>query len=733
METALNLTQEPDTQEDNTKPLTFGDIFAPGVNLADFLSESKLNEIGQMVTRDVALDEASREEWCRRYDRWLDVAMQVRKAKNYPWQGASNVKYPLLTVSSLQFQARAYPAIVDGSNLVKGRVLGPDPDGQKRARADRIGQHMSWQLLYRMTGWEEDTDRLLLMLPIIGVLFRKTFYDSIANANRSEMITGKDFVIDYWAKSLETAPRYTHVLHYYPYEVQEKVKAKLWRDIRVQAEAEAANDDDAIVDFYEQHRCLDLDDDGYPEHYVVTTNKDGQVARIVPCFGAEDVTVMSDKLPKPAKLSDLLDESGKLPDIPFDIVRIERRQYFTKYGFLPAPDGSFYDIGYGSLLEDPSSAIDSLINQMVDAATLQNAGGGFLGEGVKIMGGDKPFRVGEWKRTQTGGGLLKDNIMSLPAAGPSSVSFTLLELLISAAKEITASADALTGTSSGTEQPTTLLARIEQAQKIITGILKRIHRSFGQELRILRRLNRDYLDEEEYFQLSDPEPVTGPDGNPLMGHNGGPVMTDTASIGRKDYGDKDLDVVPVSDPTTFSDMQKLARSDAEWQTFNGDPLVNQLELRRRRMEALGIRDIKKMLDVPPPAPDPEIMLKAKEADTRHALAIAQVHTARANASKAYADAALALNSAGLVTDAATLAAHAVEESQEEDNGEPGPQPAAGGGDVPTMEGAPADAGIPPVPPGPPIGANGGMGTGAMPDAGGTGAGGPAGPAGGDQF
>src|SRR3546814_4251775 len=60
------------------------------------------------------------------------------------------------------------------SNLVKGRVLGPDPSGDKKARAERMGQHMTWQLLYRMPGWEEETDRMLLMLPIVGCVFRKT-------------------------------------------------------------------------------------------------------------------------------------------------------------------------------------------------------------------------------------------------------------------------------------------------------------------------------------------------------------------------------------------------------------------------------------------------------------------------------------------------------------------------------------------------------------------------------
>jgi chaperonin GroES len=709
-EVALLAEEETERPDKRDEPLTFGDIFAPGVNLADFLPDSELTRIGQLVIRDVDIDEKSREDWCKRYDRWLDVAMQTREAKNTPWANASNVKYPLLTVASIQFQARAYPAIIDSSNLVKGRVLGPDPDGTKRARADRIGQHMTWQLLYRMPGWEEDTDKLLLMLPITGTVIRKTFYDSIENANRSEMIPAKDFVINYMAKSLETAPRYTHVLHHYPYEVQEKVAAGLWRDIRVEADSDAANDDeDAIVDFYEQHRTLDLDKDGYPEHYVVTTNKEGQVARIVPCFGPEDVTVMSPALAKNVKLSEIVEEGAEFPE-GLKIVRIGRRQYFTKYGFLPAPDGSFYDVGFGALLDDITQSIDTSINQMLDAGALQNAGGGFLGDGVKILGGEKGFRLGEWKRISSPGGLLKDNIVPLPAGGPSAVLFNLLGMLIEGAKDITAVQDVMVGEGTANQPATTTLALIEQGQKVMSGIFKRIHRAFGCELRILRRLNRDYLDEEEYFQLNDAE--------------------DAGQISREDYADEDLDVIPVSDPNAVSDMQKMARAQA-LMMFNGDPLVNQLEIRRRVLEAIGERDTKVLLEVPPPAPDPKVVEMGAKLDIAEKDAETRQIAAKGSAAKSVSDAAIALASVGLLSDAAALAQAGTDLGLEAATGDENANPQPGG--VPAMEGPSADAGVPELPGGAPGGLDPGMGLGSIDDGSGASAGGPVGPAGSDQL
>ena len=174
---------EPEEVVEAPKGLTLRQILAPGLNLAELLDEAKLNEIGQRVIQDVEIDDSSRDDWITRYERWLEVAMQVKQAKAFPWPNAANTKLPILTVAAIQFQAEAYPVIVDGSNLVKGRVLGPDPDGQKRARADRMGQHMTWQLLYKMENWEEETDFLLLALPITGTCIRKTYYDAIENAN----------------------------------------------------------------------------------------------------------------------------------------------------------------------------------------------------------------------------------------------------------------------------------------------------------------------------------------------------------------------------------------------------------------------------------------------------------------------------------------------------------------------------------------------------------------------
>lgn len=662
------LPDEEPIEQDNA--LTLEDILQYGGNLAEILPEATLTAIGERVIRDVETDLGSRGDWESRYERNLAIAMQTKEDKVFPWPGAANSKSPILTAAAIQFNAEAYPVIVDGSNLVKGRVLGPDPDGTKKARAERIGSHMTWQLLYRMPDWEANTDRLLLILPIVGCMFRKTYYDSIENANRSEIVDGLDFVINNDAKSIEAAPRYAQKLHLYPYEARELIAAGQWRDVRIDGD-DNGDDDEAIVEFYEQHRSEDLDEDGFPEHYVVTCTTEGEVARIVPCFGAEDVTVLiGNKTEKLVKVAP--EDMGSVDRI----VKIARRQYFTKYGFIPSPDGSFYDIGFGDLLENVTGLIDTLQNQMLDAASLANAGGGFVGSGVNIRGGNFKFALGEFKRVDTTGGPLKDNFMMLPAPGPAPVSFNLLEMLMQSARDITSSQDVVAGRAPPNQPATTTLALIEQAGTVRKGIFKRIHRAFGNELRILRWLNKNYLDEEEYFQLND--------------------ATEATRIAREDYADDDLDVIPVSDPSQISDMHKMARAEAMMQTFNGDPLINQKLIRQNMLEAMGARDIKAFFDVPPPAPDPKVLeMGAKQAIAK-ADGETKALTAHATAAKTLVDAAVGAASIGAVDDAAAFLgeAMAIGGETEQDTNAPG-----GPGGVQPMGEQPGDAGVPPVLPG----------------------------------
>ena len=88
-------------------------------NLADELEQDQLARIGGDVKRGHDIDDGSRSDWIRGYDKAMDAAHGKRGDRVLPFPGASDVRYPLLMTAALQFAARAYPAIVQPGDLVK--------------------------------------------------------------------------------------------------------------------------------------------------------------------------------------------------------------------------------------------------------------------------------------------------------------------------------------------------------------------------------------------------------------------------------------------------------------------------------------------------------------------------------------------------------------------------------------------------------------------------------------
>ena len=100
-----------DEQEDapatKQQPVDMLRSFIGQANIAPMLDDEVVKKIGMEVTRGYDADHASRGDWERMMQKAMDLAMQVTQAKNWPWAGAANVKYPLITTGAIQFSARA--------------------------------------------------------------------------------------------------------------------------------------------------------------------------------------------------------------------------------------------------------------------------------------------------------------------------------------------------------------------------------------------------------------------------------------------------------------------------------------------------------------------------------------------------------------------------------------------------------------------------------------------------
>lgn len=615
-------------------------------DISEYLTDEQISRITDQVCDQYDRDKTSRAEWKGVASKALrDMAKTDHGQKNTPWENASNVKYPLLPYAVMQFNARAYPAIVKGDEAVSIKVVGADrgkqamgPDGQplfavqgmpvamtpqgpvvmtpqglqplpegmqpepvmerlpgaKAKRAQRVRDYMNTVLFYRMDEWETETDTLLVQMPAIGCGFRKTWFDG--EKHQSRFVTALNLVVDNDSKSLDDAPQIAEEIEgVFPHHIKRDMAVGKYRTVDY-----LTDEDHAARKLIEVQCYYDLDGDGVDEPYIVTIDqKERQLLRVVPDFAESDIRMVDGR-----------------------VAFIQRRRFYTKYEFLPHPEGKFYNGGLAHLLDQYGEVINTILNQMIDANHAMTAGGGFIASGLRIQGKGQAsslrFRPGEYKTVDVSGTQLRDSLVERTTPALSPVMFNLLELILGAARDIASIKDVLSGEGSNNGQVGTTLALIEQGLQVFTAIYKRVYRGLKGEFELLFRNIREYATQEtaaDYMELLD----------------------DPEADFMADFAAGDMDIRPVSDPASVTKMQRMARAQYLLGTV---PVLAQVggdarEALRRAYEAADIEDIDKLLPDPQPNPMQEMAAKTemenKQADTQAKLAKAKRDEAEAMA------------------------------------------------------------------------------------------------------
>jgi hypothetical protein len=413
----------------------------------------------------------------------------------------------------------------------------------------------------------------------------------------------------------------------------------------------------------EQHCYLDLDGDGYPEPYVVIVDRaTKKVLRIAPRFAkvtteqslqivdltrqktlltlqlqalAMQMQEIAAQVPQPdgqqteADMAGLRAVESQINQLRMQadiftaqigqldqaiaqwqqsdqteprVLSITALEHFTKYGFIPSPDGGFYDLGLGALLGPINDSVNTLINQLIDSGTLQNGSQGFIGKGARIQGGEVRFKPFEWKRVNVAGQTLRDSLVPLPINQPSAVLFQLLSLLITYGEKISSVSETMTGNNPGQNTPAyNMQAMLEQGLQVFNGIFKRLYRSFRKELRKLYVLNRLYMHPVEYYETVD--------GNWEALQN--------------DYAGDEKDVVPAADPNAFSSQQNMVKAQFLATRAATVPGYDLAAVERRLHESMDIPDPQEIFPLDdkgqpliPPPPNPEFQIQAAEEQRR---------------------------------------------------------------------------------------------------------------------
>lgn len=376
-----------------------------------------------------------------------------------------------------------------------------------------------------------------------------------------------EFIVEYYAKDIRTAPRATDIIQLYEVEILERVRAGYFldiglgkpdpvdeQDVDIEGEEQAQDTSKSPYTFLEQYTTYDLDGDGYPDPYIITIHKaSSKIVRIVPNFLADSIEY---------------NDKG-------EVSRITPESHVVKYGFMRSFDNSFYDTGFGEMMLHLVEAQNSITNQLLDAATLSNLKGGFIGKGLKIRGGEIKLAPGEWKMIQTKGADIRENMVPIQMAEPSMTMYNLLMFLVKMGEDFTA--DAMLQGNMNQQAAATTMAMVEESAQDFVDIFTRIHASLKHELKNYQRLNELYLTDEKLQE----------------------VLNESDETVDSLFNTNNYDFVPTSDPNIALNTLRLARANY-LQQFIGNPIVNQQMIVEQMLRAANIEDAEDYIVHPQP-------------------------------------------------------------------------------------------------------------------------------------
>ena len=597
-------------------------------NLAELLDDRTLNDIAANVLEGIEHDERSRSQWIAQREKGMDLlGLKIENPRSdaasssAPLEGMSTVRHPLLTEACLRFQANARGELLPSDGPIKVKNVGA-PTSVLDDQAQALEDDLNVYLTSVCKEYYPDTDRMLFQVGFSGMAFKKIYHCPLRRRPVIESIDAKDLIVANTATDLTNAPRVTHRILMSPATLIRMQLAGAYRD-----DVDIGEPDEDLAPLDKKIGTMQ----GISKSSA-SRPKDAQHT-IYECYCDYDVPGYEHKkgskktgLPLPYKIV-IEKTSRKILEIrrawKEDDEDCVKRRVFVAYSFVPM--FGFYASGLIHILGNTTNAITAAWREVLDAGMFANFPG-FL----YLKGGERQqsttFRVapGTGAAVDAVGGDIKKAIMPLPykEAGPAFIQFI---------EQIAATGGRLGGTSEiqvgegRQEAPVgTTLALIDQAQKIISAVHKRIHAAQAEEFEVLKEL----LEE---------------DPGALFRHR---------RDGSKKWNEETLlaalanvDLVPMADPNTPSALHRQMKVAALAQRAMAAPdLYDKKAVEEYIIRELGIADPERFFAKPDPnaqqQPAPEQLkamttvgiqkMKSDDAAQQRALKLQQMQLMAAN-------------------------------------------------------------------------------------------------------
>lgn len=590
------------------------DLSPPGWfdNLVDKISEMELGRIGEDLLRGISNDIESRRDWIE--DRTNGIKLLGLKIEipglgsstdGAPVEGMSRVRHPLLLEAVLRFQANARAEMLPTDGPVKIRNDDNNADLAEDQLANAMERDFNHYLTDTATEYYPDTDRMFFMLGFGGTQFKKVYFCPLRGRPVSETVDADDLIVNNNATDLTNAKRVTHRVMLKPSTVRRLQILGVYRDVELSTPSEVQ------LDSLKQEK---LAQQGIQPGNM---NADDRDREIYECYCELSIDGFKHKFKGKETGLDIpyrvtIDESSKKIlsivrnyDEPEKDELPESKKVFVKYTYVPGL--GFYDIGLLHILGNTTNAITAAWREMLDAGMFANFPG-FLMADTGARQNTNIFRVppGGGALVKTGGMPISQAIMPLPYKEPGPALMTLVQNMADTGMRIGGTSEQQVGEGRADAPVGTTLALIEQAQKILNSVHKRMHAAQAEEFRMLRDCFKEH---PESFWERNRKPAKQWD-----------EQTFLAAL-------KNYEFAPQADPNTASHVQRIMKVIALKQLQGASPaLYDPIAVDTAALQSLGWSNPQQFL-MPPGAasqPPPELLKMQADAENAGKLADAKV-------------------------------------------------------------------------------------------------------------
>ena len=589
-------------------------------NLALYLDNSSLGQIANELVRLIEQDNESRQELLQQYVMGLDLlGTKIETPRSNATDGSTavegqaTVRHPLLLESIVRFQANARGELLPSSGPVKIRNDGLG-SANIDVQAEALEKDFNHYLTVTASEYYPDTERMFFALGFGGTAFKKVYYCPIRRRPVSEFVSIPEIIVSNAETTVSTAQRITHVIKMSPSTLKRLQLVGMYRNVPLSSVQPPKNN--VVEDKIEQLQGV------IPRNM---TNTDNQPREIYECYCELDLPGYEHEddegptgLQLPYRVT--IDKtSSEILEIrrwwKEDDEQCLRRQVFVDYIFVPG--FGFYGLGLLHLVGNTTMALTAGWRLCIDNGMFANFPG-FLYAKQAGRQNTNEFRIppGGGMPIDTAGQPIQSAIMPLPYRSVDGQFLNLLQLIETSGQRMASTSETNVGEGNAEAPVGTTIALIEQAQKVISAVHKRMHAAQAREFQLLKELFKECP--EAFWE-----------NNKYPSYQWTPETLTTAL--------ENINLVPVADPNTPSHAVRIQKAMAIKQLQSQNPsLYDPKKVDARILTMLGIEDAMDLFVPPmppmPPPPDPTmIMAQSKMIDSQAKMADVKIKAANAQA------------------------------------------------------------------------------------------------------